>query len=139
MANQYKKYPIGRLEEVQVSLDEVISTTDFEVIKIVDEEDPYPTLLGIDWAFDNSSMIDLKRRPMAFEVDTLRLITPLGPREGAKYTKLVREDVDSEDIGELYNITTRGEGYVNPTVDGELSWRSICSYDTDSKDALDKW
>ena len=33
-----------------MSLVGVVSTTDFEVIEVVDETDPYPTLLGIDWA-----------------------------------------------------------------------------------------
>jgi hypothetical protein len=31
------------------------------------------------------------------------------------------------------------EDYVNPTTDGELSWRSVHSYDTDSEDAMDRW
>jgi hypothetical protein len=62
-------------------------------------------LLGIDWAFYNSSLIDLKRRTITFESDTLRLITPLDLREGARYTEPVREDADSEAIGELYNST----------------------------------
>lgn len=31
---------------------------DFEVIRIMDEKDPYPGLLGIDWAFENSAIID---------------------------------------------------------------------------------
>ena len=106
---------------VEVSLDGVTSTTDFEVIKIIDEINPYPTLLGIDWAFDNSSVIDLKRRTMMFEFGTVRLTTPLDPREGARYTEPMREGVDNEAIGELYNIIARREDYINPIVDGELS------------------
>jgi hypothetical protein len=31
------------------------------VIGIMDEKDPYPGLLGIDWAFDNSAIIYLKK------------------------------------------------------------------------------
>lgn len=139
LANQYQIYPIGRLEKVQVSMDGVESIADFEVIEIVDEIDPYPSLLGIDWAFDNSAIIDLKRRTMTFESNTPTLITPLDPRERARHTELVREDLDNYDVGELYNITARREDYVNPTMDGELSWRSICSYGTDAKDALNRW
>ena len=118
------------MEQVKVKLDGVISIVDVEVIEIMDETNMYLALLAIDWAFDNSYVIDLRRRTMTFKSNTLRLITPLDPREGAKYTELVREDVDSEDIGELYNITTRREDYVNPTANGELSSRSIRSYDT---------
>jgi hypothetical protein len=34
---------------------------------------------------------------MSFKSDTLILITPLDPRERARYTELVKRDVDSED------------------------------------------
>jgi hypothetical protein len=34
----------------------------FEVIEIVDDSCPYPVLLGIDWAFNNSTVVDLKKR-----------------------------------------------------------------------------
>jgi hypothetical protein len=57
---------------------------DFEVIKIVHDRCPYPTLLGIDWDFDNLTVIDLKKRRMTFEGDGLRVIAPLDPDEGHK-------------------------------------------------------
>jgi len=34
--------------------------TDFEAIEIVDDINPYPNLLGIDWAFDMYAIINLK-------------------------------------------------------------------------------
>jgi hypothetical protein len=36
-----------------VYLDGVHTKADFEVIEIVDDTTPYPTLLGLDWEFDN--------------------------------------------------------------------------------------
>ena len=36
------------MKRVEVNLDGVKSLANFEVIEIVDESDPYPTLLGID-------------------------------------------------------------------------------------------
>jgi hypothetical protein len=39
----------------------------FEVIEIMDDFDPYPSLLGIDWAFDNNVVLNLKKRHMSFE------------------------------------------------------------------------
>jgi hypothetical protein len=45
--------PIGRLKGVTVDLNEVCTMADFEVIEIVDGATPYPSLLGLDWAFDN--------------------------------------------------------------------------------------
>ena len=46
MANQYKIFPISRLENVEVDLAGVKTVADFEVIEILDDKDPYPTLLG---------------------------------------------------------------------------------------------
>jgi hypothetical protein len=40
------------------------------------EKDPYPALLGIDWAFDNSTVIDLKKETMTFEADGTRVYHP---------------------------------------------------------------
>jgi hypothetical protein len=41
-------------------------------------------MLGIDWAFNNSTMVDLKKkkRCMPFERDGLRVIAPLDLDEG---------------------------------------------------------
>ena len=58
---------------------------------------------------------------MLFESDTMWLIAPLDPREGERYIKLVKEELDTKEIENLYNITARREDYVNPMVDGELS------------------
>jgi hypothetical protein len=50
------------LEHVLVDIDRVRTFADFEVIEIVDDNCPYPALLGIDWAFNNSIVVDLKKR-----------------------------------------------------------------------------
>jgi hypothetical protein len=39
----------------------VHTITYFEVIDIVNNTSPYPTLLGLDWDFDNQAIINLKR------------------------------------------------------------------------------
>jgi hypothetical protein len=67
LANQHRFLPIGRIQSVTVDLYGVHTKEYFEVIEIVDGTTPYPTLLGLDWAFDNESIIDLKRRKMTFE------------------------------------------------------------------------
>jgi hypothetical protein len=59
---------------------------DLEVIGIVDDNCPYPVLLGIDWAFNNSIVVDLKKRHMTFKRDGLRVIAPLDPYEVQRYT-----------------------------------------------------
>jgi hypothetical protein len=72
MANQQVVSPFGRPEHVPVDIDRVRTFADFEVIEIVDDSCPYPVLLGIDWAFNNSTMVDLNKRCMNFERDGLR-------------------------------------------------------------------
>jgi hypothetical protein len=59
MANQQAINPFGRLEHVPVDIDGVRTFADFEVIVIIDDNYPYPVLSGIDWAFNNSTMVDL--------------------------------------------------------------------------------
>jgi hypothetical protein len=77
MANQQDVSSFGRLEHVPMDIDRVRTFADFEVIEIVDDSCPYPALLGIDWDFNNSTVVDLKKRRMDFERDGLRVIAPL--------------------------------------------------------------
>jgi hypothetical protein len=86
MANQQAVIPFGRLEHVLVGIDGVRTFIDFEVIEIFDDSCPYPALLGIDYAFNNSTVVDLKKRRMKFERNDLQVIAPLDPDEGPQYT-----------------------------------------------------
>ena len=90
--NQHRVIPIGRLKGIPVDLDGVLTMEDFEVIDIVDNSTPYPSLLGLDWAFDNQSIINLKTRKMIFESGEYRDITPLDPSEGGRYVELVTDN-----------------------------------------------
>jgi hypothetical protein len=74
-----------------MEIDGVRTFVDLEMIEIVDDSFPYPVLLGIDWDFNNSTVVDLKKRRMTFEGDGLRVIAPLDPDEGHRYTKHIRE------------------------------------------------
>jgi hypothetical protein len=47
LVDQYRIYPIGRVEQVEVNIDGIKMKVDFEVIDIKNESDPYPTLFGI--------------------------------------------------------------------------------------------
>jgi len=82
MANQQKVIPLGRLSGVLVDLDGVRSIAKFEVIEIVDDSNPYPPLLGIEWAFDNNVIINLKKRQMSFDDGTNRITAPIDLVEG---------------------------------------------------------
>ena len=48
--------PIGRLKGIQVDIDGVCTMAEFEVIDIVYNTSPYPSLLGMDWDFDNQDI-----------------------------------------------------------------------------------
>jgi hypothetical protein len=65
-----------------MDIDGVRTFADFEVIEIVDDSFLYPALFGIDRAFNNSTVFDLKKICMTFERDGLQFIAPLDPNEG---------------------------------------------------------
>jgi len=57
LANQYRIYLKGFLENIQANLGEVKTITNFKVIMIVDKKDMYPTLLGFEWENYNTTML----------------------------------------------------------------------------------
>jgi hypothetical protein len=113
--------------------------TDFEVIEIVDDSFPYPALLGIDWAFDNSTVVDLNKIHMTFEIHGLRFIAPLDPDEGPRYTYPIREEDHAYELENIYKLTARQHDYINPTSDWNLSLRNDSACSSYSKEVLEKW
>jgi hypothetical protein len=67
LSNQHRVVPIGILKGISVDLEGVRTMEDFEVIDIVDNTSPYIALLGLDWDFDNQTIINFKTRKMIFE------------------------------------------------------------------------
>jgi hypothetical protein len=72
---------------------------------------------------------------MIFEVGDLKVTMPLDPKEGRSYI----EPAWGDEIDHLCNMTMRIDDYVNPTTDDALSWRSIYSCTSDSKEGLENW
>jgi len=79
LENQHRVVPIGRLKGIPVDLYGVCTIADFEVIDVVDNTIPYPTVLGLDWEFDNQAIINLKTKKIIFESKEYRVITLLVP------------------------------------------------------------
>jgi hypothetical protein len=77
----------------------------------------------------------MKKREMIFEVGDFKVTAPLNPKKGNRYI----EPTKINEIDILYNITTRMDDYVNPTVDDALSWRRISSCMSDSEEGLEYW
>lgn len=61
MANQHKIILMGHMYGVEVDTEGASGLADFEVIEIVDDNNPYPTLLGIDWVFNMDALINLRK------------------------------------------------------------------------------
>jgi hypothetical protein len=87
LENKYRVIQIGRLKRIPMDLYDVHTMAYFEVIDIVDNTTAYPPLLGLDWAFDNEAIINLKTRKMIFESREYRVIEPLDPSEGGLYVE----------------------------------------------------
>lgn len=88
-------------------IDGVHTTTKFKLIEIVDDNNPYLALLGLDWSFDNMAIINFKKRKIIFEINNMRFIVPLDPSEGARYTELVREEYNADKIDNNYQIIAK--------------------------------
>lgn len=109
------------MSNVPVDIDGVRSLVDFKVIEIIDDSNLFPKLLGIDWDFDNLVVINLKKKQMTFEVNNIRIITPLDPTKGPRYTEPICAQEEMRDVDDLYKVTSSRDDYNNPTVDGTLS------------------
>jgi len=46
---------------VTIDIEDASMLVDFEAIYIVDDNNPYPALLEIDWATDMNSVVNLKK------------------------------------------------------------------------------
>jgi hypothetical protein len=64
---------------------------DFKFIEIMDEKDPYLNLLWIEWDFESSFVIDLKKEMMIFEFyGTYRVVQPLYLYHDPRYIEIVK-------------------------------------------------
>ena len=68
--------------QVPVDIEGLRTFVNFEFINIVDDTNPYPALLGIDWAIDNQTIINFKKRILSFEDNEIRMVLPIDPLEG---------------------------------------------------------
>lgn len=128
-----------RLSNVPVDIDDIRSLVDFEVIEIIDDSRLYPALLGIEWAFDNLVVVNVKKKQMTFEGHNIRVIAPLDPSMGARYAKTIRSEEETREIDDFYKMTATSYYHINPTADGTLSWYCASSFTSDSKEGLENW
>jgi hypothetical protein len=84
-------------------------------------------------------VLKLKKIQIFFETYTLRVVVPIYPYEGYRYNDPMDEDTRSSVIEKNFKITGHKEDHINTMVDGELSWRSVKSYEMDYEDAMERW
>ena len=56
---------------------------------------------------------------MTFEGKSLRVIVPLDPSQGERYTEPIIDE-DQNVLDHIYNITAKEEDYVNPIDEGVM-------------------
>jgi len=73
---------------------------------------------------------------MSFERKSLRILVPLDPTEGSRYTELVRDYEESDaDLDMIYKKIVQDQDWVNPIADGRISWdfESSCTSESDKE------
>ena len=130
---------MGILLNVLVDIDGVRSLADFEVIEIIDDSRSYPMLLGFEWAFDNLIVINLKKKKMTLEGHNICIIAPLDPLMGPCYAEPIRVEEETREIDYFYKMTATLDDYINPIVDGTISWCCASSCTSNLEEGLENW
>ena len=107
------------------------------MIDIIDDSKPYLALLAVDWAFENLIVINLKKKQMMFEGHNIRIIAPLDPSMGPLYADPIHVEEEARENDDFYKMPAKQYDYINPTVDGTLSYASSCALD--SEEGLGNW
>ena len=78
--------------------------SNFEVVDILDDTNPYPALFGIDWGIDNQIIINFKKRILTFEYSELRVVALIDLLEGQRYVNPVNTKGKGNYLYHIYNI-----------------------------------
>ena len=70
---------MGRVILQPIKVEGLKTCAEFDVIEIVNDTIPYPSLLGIGWEMENLTAINFKKMIMTFENHDTRVISPLDP------------------------------------------------------------
>ena len=95
--------------------------------------------MGIDWAIDNQTIINFKKRILSFEDNEMRAMFLIDPLEGQRYVEPVYNEGEVDYLNQIYNVTALQKYYINPVVDGNMSLKSASCCTSDSGEALENW
>ena len=86
-----------------------------------------------------NGVINLKRSKMILENKSLRVVVPLDPTKGMRYTEPMRDEDSDDELDCIYQITAQDQDWVNPTVDGRISWDCDSSWMSGSDEEIEWW
>jgi hypothetical protein len=84
-------------------------------------------------------VINLKKKKMTFEGHNIRIIVPLDPSMGPRYTEPIHVEEEMKEVDDLYKMMTTQDNYINLAFDGTLSWSYASSYTSDSDEGMENW
>ena len=67
------------------------------------------------------------------------IIAPLDPSMGPRHIEPICAKEEEKDMDDLYKLIATQDDYINPTIDGTLSWRYASSCTSDSEEGLENW
>jgi len=76
---------------------------------------------------------------MIFEKKSLRVIIPLDPTKGLRYTEPVHDYESDDDLDCIYKITMWDQDWVNSSMDGRITWEHKNSYTSDFDEEIERW
>ena len=76
---------------------------------------------------------------MTFEDVQIQVIAPLDPFQGPRYIEPIRAEEEARNMDSLYQMTANQNDYINPTAEGNISWRCDISCASDSDVGLENW
>lgn len=76
---------------------------------------------------------------MTLEGHNIRIIAPLDPSMDPRYAEPIISEEETREIDDFYKMTATPNDYINPTVDGMLSWCCASSCTSNSKEVLENW
>lgn len=130
---------MGILQGLIVDIEGASALAYFEVIEIFNDRNPYPTLLGIDWAIDMNRIINLKKHKMISKKKSIHIIVPLDPAEGVRFREPLHDDDSDDNLDCIYKIIAREQDWLNPTTNGRISWECKISCTLDSDEEIEQW
>ena len=85
------------------------------------------------------TIINFKKRILSFEDNVMRVVSPIDRLEGQRYVEPIYNDRQVDYLDQIYIVTAIQEEYINPTIDGNLSWKSASFCTSDLGEALENW